>query len=301
MIKNKLKHFFKTYFYFSAKERKGIIALLMLMLMISMLPTLYGKFFPPNLNHLKIEVLQKTNSFDTVAIFNNQENNNTYLKQDFTFDPNTADDETWMKLGLKKYQIKILRNYQKANGKFNKPDDLRKLHSIDSQQYLSILPYIKIASKQTYSTLYKTQDTIRQTRKKVQYPIDLNSADSETIVSLYGIGPKMASKIINYRNSLGGFLSLNQLNDIYMFNEDLLFDLKGKIYVDSNTVTKFNLNKVKLETLQNHPYFKFKLSKVIINYRDQHGAFHSLNDLRKIVIITDSVYNRIVPYLYVKQ
>jgi DNA uptake protein ComE-like DNA-binding protein len=86
-----------------------------------------------------------------------------------------------------------------------------------------------------------------------------------------------------------------------MFNEDLLFDLKGKIYVDSNTVTKFNLNKVKLETLQNHPYFKFKLSKVIINYRDQHGAFHSLNDLRKIVIITDSVYNRIVAYLYVKQ
>jgi DNA uptake protein ComE-like DNA-binding protein len=301
MIKNKLKHFFKTYFYFSAKERNGIIALLMLMLMISMLPTLYGKFFPPNLNQLKIEVLQKTNPFDTVAIFNNQENNNTYLKQDFTFDPNTADDETWMKLGLKKYQIKILRNYQKANGKFNKPDDLRKLHSIDSQQYLSILPYIKIASKQTYSTLYKTQDTIRQTRKKVQYPIDLNSADSETIVSLYGIGPKMASKIINYRNSLGGFLSLNQLNDIYMFNEDLLFDLKGKIYVDSNAVTKFNLNKVKLETLQNHPYFKFRLSKVIINYRDQHGAFHSLNDLRKIVIITDSVYNRIVPYLYVKQ
>jgi DNA uptake protein ComE-like DNA-binding protein len=127
--------------------------------------------------------------------------------------------------------------------------------------------------------------------------VELNTADSSDLVALYRIGPATAARIIDYRNKLGGFVRLNQLTEIWGFDEDILFDLNGKIMVDPGKVTTYDLNTVTAEQLKTHPYFKYKLSNAIINFRTQHGSFNKLEDLRKIVIINDSVYNRITLYL----
>jgi DNA uptake protein ComE-like DNA-binding protein len=109
----------------------------------------------------------------------------------------------------------------------------------------------------------------------------------------------LAGKIINYRNKLGGFLYLNQLTEIWGFDEDILYDLQGKIKVDASKTKRLNLNNVDLETLKQHPYYKFKLSQAIINYRLQHGNFKSMLDLRNIRIVNDSIFKLISIYGYV--
>jgi DNA uptake protein ComE-like DNA-binding protein len=106
----------------------------------------------------------------------------------------------------------------------------------------------------------------------------------------------LASKIIAYRKQLGGFLNLNQLNEIWGFDEDILFDLQGKIYVDANKANRINLNTVTENELKTHPYFKYKLARILVNYRNQHGRYTDFNDLLKIKVINDSILNRIKIY-----
>lgn len=134
-------------------------------------------------------------------------------------------------------------------------------------------------------------------QKQPRAPLNINTADSIQLNALYRIGPVMASKIIQYRNKLGGFHSLNQLTEIWGFDADILYDLDGKIYVNSNDIKQFNLNTASFDDLKNHPYFKFKLSQAIVNYRKQHGPYQKLSDLKQIKFVTDSMISLIKPYV----
>ncbi len=143
---------------------------------------------------------------------------------------------------------------------------------------------------------YKKDTIYLEYPKKKIEALELNIADSVSLVKLYKIGPALASKIISYRNKLGGFISLTQLTEIWGFDADLLYDLEGKIFVDPKKIKVFNLNKVSFEELKQHPYFKNNLSQAIINYRKQHGNYHTMNDLKKIKLVSDSIISRISPY-----
>ncbi len=138
------------------------------------------------------------------------------------------------------------------------------------------------------------------TQKKISH-VEINTADSATLVSLPGIGPTLASRIIKYREGLGGFLSLEQLPEVYGFKEDLLFDLKERLIISPIPNAGFDINAVDYKTLSAHPYFKYSLSKAILNYRKQHGNFKSIEEIKKIKIINDSIYNRISIYLRISQ
>lgn len=137
------------------------------------------------------------------------------------------------------------------------------------------------------------------TSDKVQKPsrVELNTTDSVALEKLYKIGPKLAGKIIAYRTKLGGFHSVYQLTEIYGFQEDFLYDLQDVIYVNPSRVHKFNLNTCELASLQQHPYFKYSLSKQLIRFREQHGAFNQLTDIKALKTMNDSIYNLILPYI----
>ena len=148
---------------------------------------------------------------------------------------------------------------------------------------------------------YFLKDSIQQNKPKKKIPssLNLNTADSLEILALYKIGPGLTSKIIQYRKKLGGFVSLQQLTEIYGFQEDLLYDLDGKIWVQQEDVKKINLNTIGFDELKTHPYFKFTLSKQILNYRQVHGLFKQVEDLRSIKTVNDSIFNLIKPYVIV--
>lgn len=133
--------------------------------------------------------------------------------------------------------------------------------------------------------------------KKPALAFDINSADSESLEKLSGIGPYLAGKIVSYREKLGGFYSWNQLNEVFGFKEDVRFHWPVGVYLDTLNYQKLNVNTVSFEQLSKHPYFKFSLSRAIINYRKQHGNFKNLQELKKIKILNDSLLGVISPYL----
>lgn len=167
--------------------------------------------------------------------------------------------------------------------------------------WLALSPWIDLqpvnlvpnANKQTPQRQYSKEKTHQNPTRK-----DLNQVDSVWLKSIYGIGPVLSKRIVKYRNLLGGFYSTEQLNEVYGLSPEALSNLKEKIFVQSDThLSKINLNTEDFKRIASHPYISFNLAKAIINYRDQHGAFNSVEEIKKIHIINDSTYLRVYPYL----
>ena len=144
---------------------------------------------------------------------------------------------------------------------------------------------------------WKSDSSNYPKKNKPKYPVELNLADSETLVQLPKIGPVLAGRMVQYRNKLRGFHSLNQLMEIWGFIEDFLYDLDGKITLDPSLVQPYPLNLVNYDELKIHPYFKFTLSRALVNYRMQHGNYQSIEGIRQVKLVNDSIYGLISPYL----
>jgi DNA uptake protein ComE-like DNA-binding protein len=142
------------------------------------------------------------------------------------------------------------------------------------------------------------------THKKTKSPkqihkIDLNRADSVMLLSLKGIGPVFAGRIIKYRQRLRGFYSPQQLLEVYGFDSLRLQNILPYIFADPEKIQVWDLNRVNEDSLKYHHYISRNLRKVIPNYRLFHGNFTSVEDLKKIDLVDAKLYSKIAPYFRV--
>lgn len=218
----------------------------------------------------------------------------------FLFDPNGLDEISWRKLGLSPRQIKGIKNYEAKGGRFYKKEDVKKMYSIPAAQYAALEPYIRIVKKSGYKTFKSYPETRPRetyTSKNAVVMVELNMADSTQLETIRGIGPAFASRIIKFRNRMGGFHKKEQLLDVYGMDSVKYDALKDQIMVNPATVRKLNVNTATFEEIKGHPYLTYKQMNAIIQYRKQHGAYRSVDDLRKIAILNDEILRKIEPYL----
>ena len=131
-------------------------------------------------------------------------------------------------------------------------------------------------------------------------PFDVNKADSATLDSLPGIGPRLAKRIIAFRDKLGGFTSVEQVKETYALPDSTFNKIKSKLFIKEGVLKKININTCTLDQLKIHPYFRYAIANAIIQYRSQHGPFKEARDLKKIMIVSDSIYDKILPYLIIQ-
>ena len=127
--------------------------------------------------------------------------------------------------------------------------------------------------------------------------VELNSADTTTLQLLRGIGPTYASRIVRYRERLGGFTSKEQLLEVYGFTPELLNRIEPYITVDTHVVSKISINSVPLKQLIKHPYIEYYQARDIVNLRNQGARFNTADDLRAVPSMADSTLERMLPYL----
>jgi competence protein ComEA len=291
-LKIRLEKFIKKYFYFSPSEQKGIMLLSFILIIVIFTPFIY-RLVKPN-NDLVINI-QQINELDSLS--KNTSSSGNFTNQElFEFNPNTANAEELKQLGFTDKNIATLQNYLSKGGNIKSAEDLKKVYGIDEKLVTKLTPFLLFEKQQENSNSKHLIDTLNYAKKEKIQVLEINTADSVSLVKLYRIGPKLAAKIIAYREKLGGFLNLHQLTEIYGFDEDILYDLKDKITVDASKAKLINLNTITEEELKNHPYFKYKLARVITNYRNQHGKYNSYNDLLKIKLMNDSILDRIKIY-----
>jgi competence protein ComEA len=152
-------------------------------------------------------------------------------------------------------------------------------------------------AKNANNTAYKSPYT-----RKVQLtiPIDLNTADSAQLTTVYGIGPVFAGRIIKYRKRVGVFINKEQLRDVYGFNDEKYTGISPQVKVNPAQVQKININTATFDELKHLPYLTYKQMNAIEQYRIQHGDYTGAGDLKEIVILNDNIINKIKPYLSFK-
>lgn len=123
--------------------------------------------------------------------------------------------------------------------------------------------------------------------------IVLNTADTTALKTIPGIGPYFARKIVEYGERLGGYVSVDQLDEI----ENFPLEAKDYLTVVNPSPRKLNLNRLSLNDLKRHPYINFYQARAITDYRRLHGPLNSLQDLCLSKDFPSDVIERLLPYV----
>lgn len=127
--------------------------------------------------------------------------------------------------------------------------------------------------------------------------VELNGADSTTLQLLHGIGPAYARRIVRYRERLGGFVSTDQLLEVYGFTPELLDHIRPHLTLDTGNLRKINVNTLALKQLIKHPYMDYYFARDLVNLRSRGVTFSSPDDLRAVPSCSDTLLMRLLPYL----
>ena len=128
-------------------------------------------------------------------------------------------------------------------------------------------------------------------------PIELNSADSAALVSIRGIGPLTAGRIIRYRNALGGFASVSQLQEVTGMTDRNYQMILQQIFVDCSKIQKIDINFASPKRMQGHPYLPPKALNRILKFRQLKGGWSDTGDLIEQHILSAEEAERLEPYL----
>ena len=151
-------------------------------------------------------------------------------------------------------------------------------------------------------SLYGRKDTskLKPLPKRQSYlveKVELNRCDTADITRIPQFGSKRAQKIIEYRDRLGGFHSLEQLHEIYILQNVSLDYCEKYFTVNPSFVKKIKVNTLGYKELKAHPYFDAYLAKTVVNYREKNGKIRNLAEFQKITHAYQELMDKLAPYL----
>ena len=215
------------------------------------------------------------------------------------FDPNTADSVLLRQLGLPFYIVRNILKYRAKGGVFRSPESFSRIYGLKEEVYQKLKPYITIAP--LVSVSHVRTDTFRQLKDTIPYIpkyeegtiVDLNKADTSILKRIPGIGSTLARMIVVYRQRLGGFYDVSQLQEV----PHVGVELNKWFVVTPAGLHKIQVNSASLDKLRSHPYMDFYKAKAIMEYRRKRGKIKGLSQLSMFEEFTEKDLKRLSPYL----
>lgn len=292
---NRLRSWTRAFFGISTREANGLMLLLPFLLISVFVIPAYHKWQ----SRQPIDFSENQRKLDSLLAHWPQKADSIIQKKSFffPFDPNTASLADFDSLGFPDFLAQRIQNYRNKNGKFKVKADLLRIYGMDTSHYIQLMPYIELPDNLVGAK--PKQETRKVAPEKVNpILIDLNLADSIQLTKIYGIGAKLSTRIITYRTKLGGFVSIEQLKEVYGLDSAVINRIAKKYFIEpSFQPRKIILNQASEKELSSHPYIKYSLAKAMTAYRFQHGNFNSLEEVKKIALVDEAFYAKILPYL----
>jgi competence ComEA-like helix-hairpin-helix protein len=219
------------------------------------------------------------------------------------FDPNTADSATMVQSGLKSFVAKNLINYRSRGAIFRKPEDLKKIYGMDEAQWEKIADWVDIQEKESSKSEPLDSESRFEEKKfdktKEYFTISINTASPVEWQKINGIGPGYAKRIVQFRENLGGFISVHQVAETYNLPDSVFQKILPFLSLDS-AAKQIDINTATVDQLNLHPYISKKQAQLIVNYRQHHGDYVNVDVLNKIQAFDEKWIEKIRPYLAVK-
>ena len=319
-----MKNIFRDFFTFNKRERNGVFILLSIIAALVLYLNISSNFislekvdftkFDKEVKEFESGIEEKreySNYSEKQAIREEGLNASETKFERFNFNPNNLSEQNWKRLGLSEKQIKSIKKYESKGGKFRTKEDVKKMYCLSKEQYETLEPFIQISSpaeivrveEKTKSIFQdgKVETAIATNVPKVERlnVIELNSADSASLTTIKGIGAFYAKNIIKHRNALGGFVSKEQLLEIWKFDQEKLNAIEKYIDIDESKIKKTNINTCEAADLKS-PYINWTVANAIVNYRKNHGKYKTVDEIKKTDLVDEETYRKIAPYLIVE-
>lgn len=270
--------FKQTILSYSKSQRIGIIFLFALIFICQ------GIYFFKNFN--SVENAPKENA--QWLSYQKEIDSLKILKSDFKptiypFNPNFITDFKGYKLGMSVAEIDRLLAFRKQNKFVNSAEEFQQVTKVSDSLLKAISPYFKfpewVKNKKSYTNSFEKKD-FTKSEKKIS--IDINTASQEDLIKVYGIGEGLSKRILEQKEKLGAFVSMEQMNDIWGLSPEVIENLNKSFHVSStNSTKKININSASIKELSQFPFFKYNLAKEIVTYRTMNGDI-KIEDLTKI-------------------
>jgi len=282
---------------FSATERRGAIVLFLFLIVITALRIiqLYIPTTPPG--RYNSELKQLADSFITAQnerLYLPVEDNpivDSVLSEPFYFNPNEAGIDELIELGLSPAVAQTLINYRLKGGRFSASTDLRKIYGLKEEVYQKLAPWVIIEETFNPDNNNKIGES-HSTRL-----ININTADTNQLKQLKGIGSVLSARIIKYRYLLGGFTDCEQIKEVYGISDTLYNSIARVICTEPFEITKINLTNTEEWKLAQHPYIGKYKAGAIISLRNYKNKEILPTDLTDNNIVSEKELERLLPYI----
>ena len=203
----------------------------------------------------------------------------------YPFNPNFITDYKGYKLGMSVEEIDRLHTFRKTNRFVNSTAEFQKVTGVSDALLNKISPFFKfpdwVENKQNGG--FKKYSKFGYKEKTKAIKIDINLATKEDLIKVYGVGEVIANRIIAQRNSLKGFVVMEQLNEVWGLSPEVIENINSQFCVSkAPELELIDINNASLKELSQFIYFKYALAKQILIYRSMNGDFKNIEDLSKI-------------------
>lgn len=278
----------------SKRNRRGVLGIIVIGVSLMFIPRIV-KSFSKDVN-VTITLADVLEFEKEVAVSKQDRNSFKKKKSDYkrykippkAFDPNEYKKEDWMYLGLSNRQAEVVTQFVQ-NGVYS-DDQLKKIYVLPNELF-------EILRDSTYYNSKKVQDEHPEIEVE---KININKANKTELMTLKGIGPYYADKIISYRSELGGYFSESQLLEIWKFDSEKLNKIRPDIAVVKDEIERININTATIEELKIHPYISFNVANSIVKMRMANGRYETISQIKASRLIDEEMYQKIQPYLTIE-
>ncbi|MCW2118700.1 ComEA family DNA-binding protein [Flavobacterium sp. 7A] len=287
----------KSYFQFSKEQRNGIFVLILLVVGLQT-AWFFGVNHTAEVTKSNVEVQWLTLQADIDKL---KGASTVYGYELKPYNPNFITDYKGYKLGMSLQEIDRLLAFRRTNQYVNSAADFQNVTKVSDSLLAILSPFFKfpdwVTHKKDTKGFVKYEKKTFATEGKIPI-LDVNSASAEDFMRINGIGAGYSDRIIIFRESLGGFVSMQQMEDIWGLPPEVITKLNVSFKVSSQpTFRKLDINNASVKEIAQFPYFRYSLAKEIVTCRSMNGDFKNASDLTKIKGLSIEKANIIALYL----
>jgi DNA uptake protein ComE-like DNA-binding protein len=202
----------------------------------------------------------------------------------YPFNPNFITDYKGYRLGMTVPEIDRLFAFRKTGKFVNSASEFQRVTGISDSLLSAISPFFKFPDWVTEKKANASSGLKKRQWKEAEIVVaDINTADAGALIAIRGIGPALSARILDMRQRLGGFVSMQQMDDVWGLQPEAVGELKRHFDVlKAPSVPKLKVNEASLKELLGFPYFHYPIGKNVLTYRSMHGRISDAGDLLNI-------------------
>lgn len=227
----------------------------------------------------------KAREYDNTSHINQTTKEHTWAEP-CIFSLDTVGTSFLRNIGFTLRQAELVIRYRDLIGGYRSFEEFEECYAVDSAMAQLLLPYI----------IFPERDSITIT-PRMEFPIEINGADSATLCQVSGIGAKSAQEIVRYRELLGGYHNVEQIRELNIITTENFSRILPQISCDSSKIKKISINFAGQNELMVHPYLSNRMLRRIIKHRELKGGWSTIDEMIEDDIFSDDEAMKIAPYL----